>query len=60
MSFKEMIELALKGYKVRKNWWRKGHYIELKDNGFVDENGEEYIIDKYGTNWELYIELWEE
>lgn len=54
MSFKEMIELALKGYKVKKSWWRKGHYIELKDNGFVDENGEEYIINKYGNDWEIF------
>ena len=54
MSFKEVIELALKGYKIKREWWKQGHYIELKDNGFVDENGVEYIIERYGSDWEIY------
>ncbi len=60
MTFKEAVELTLKGYKIKRSYWKKGHYIELKDNGFIDENEVVYIIDKYGNDWELYIELWEE
>lgn len=60
MSFKEVVELALKGCRIRKSWWKKEHYITLRNNGFYDENDKEYFIENYGNDWEVYIELWEE
>lgn len=56
MTIVEAVKALTEGKKIRRNDWKKGHYIKLIDNQVVSQNGwsSGLCIDDFSANW------WEE
>lgn len=56
MNFKEAMSYMLFGEKLKINWWKKGLYVELRENGFYDNKGEVKLLEPYWYTgkWEIY------
>ena len=56
MNFKEAMSYMLFGEKFKINWWKKGLYVELRENGFYDNKGEVKLLEPYWYTgkWEIY------
>ncbi|MBQ2408108.1 MAG: hypothetical protein II309_01630 [Bacilli bacterium] len=56
MNFKEAMSYMLLGEKLKVNWWKKGLYVELRENGFYDNKGEVKLLEPYWYTgkWEIY------
>ena len=56
MNFKEAMSYMLFGEKLKINWWKKGLYVELRENGFYDNKGAVKLLEPYWYTgkWEIY------
>lgn len=58
MNFKEAVALMTEGGKVKLKWWKKGLYIELKEDGFYNQDGKRKFLDTQHIRgeWEVHEE----
>lgn len=60
MYLEELLPKFRKGAKIRCDYWDKGKYIQLKEDGYVYDDEDDRIdfssLTVFGKSWELYQE----
>lgn len=59
MRFEEVFPALRKGKKIRRAFWWKGHYFELKSDGIANQDGKNFTFGKddlMGDDWEIIEE----